>query len=112
MLKMLLLAIYGILFWGSEFAFADMQTVEKWSCTREGELRLVRLYAPAKGEAPCKVFYYKRLADDPNDAKQEAEQNSGERKPIYSSVGNGGFCVRKMDAFLDEKAKQKWSCVK
>lgn len=112
MLKMLLVAIYGIFIWGSDFALADMVTVEKWVCTREDSTRLIRLYAPAKNEAPCKVFYYIRKSDDPTDAQQEAEQNSGVRNPIYYSTTNGGFCVRKMDAFRKEKTHQGWSCVK
>jgi hypothetical protein len=112
MFKMLVLAIYGIFIWGSDFAFAEMKTVEKWTCSRDDEIRLLRLYAPAKGEAPCKVFYYKRIDSDPTDAQQEAEQNSGDKKPIYYSTGNGGFCVRKMHAFLDDRKEQGWACVK
>jgi hypothetical protein len=89
-----------------------MVTAEKWVCTREGLTRTIRLYAPAKGEAPCKVFYSKRTADDPNDVKVEDEQNSGKVRPIYYSNGNGGFCVRKMDEFRKERFLHDWECTK
>jgi hypothetical protein len=96
----------------SDMAFAAMQTAEKWVCVRDEGTRVLRLYAPAKGEAPCKVFYFKRNPADPTDAIMEAEQNSGDVRPIYYSTGNGGFCVRKLDAFKAEKEAQGWHCVK
>lgn len=90
----------------------DMKTAEKWACTREGLTRIVRLYAPEKGQAPCKVFYFKRDPSDPTDAKAEADQNQGLDKAIYYSTGNGNFCVRKMDEFIDDRKDHQWICQK
>jgi len=113
MFKMFVVAIFGIFLYSSDIALsADMKTAEKWVCSREDVTRILRLYAPEKGLAPCKVFYYKRVDSDPTDALQEAEQNAGEKKPIYYSTGNGEFCVRKMNAFKEEKIDQSFSCVK
>jgi hypothetical protein len=91
---------------------ADMKTAEKWVCSRDGVVRVVRLYAPEKGASPCKVFYFKRDAADPSDAIAEAEQAAGIGKPIYYSTGNGGFCVRKMDEFLADRQAHRWACLK
>lgn len=113
MLKMLVMAIYGIFLWNSNVALSeDMKTAEKWTCTRDDSIRLIRLYAPEKGLAPCKVFYYKRSPADPDDSAIESLQNSGAVKPIYYSTGNGEFCVRKLTQFKDERVAQGWNCVK
>lgn len=111
MLKTLLVVVFAVVFVQSEIALAEMKTIEKWTCTKSGLTRLVRLYAPSKGEAPCKVFYYKRDPQDPNDAKTEEAQNSGLLRPIYYAVHDGGFCVRKMEYFLQARRDQGWDCV-
>lgn len=110
MRKILLVAVLSMLI-QSEYAFAaDPVTAEKWLCTRDTLARTLRLYAPAKGSAPCKVFYAKRAADDPNDVKIEADENAGLIRPIYYSTYTGSFCVRKMDEFRAERIKQGWNC--
>lgn len=113
MFKTLMVAVFVLLYFNSGIALAvDMVTAEKWVCERAGIVRVVRLYAPAKGEDPCKVFYFKRDPSDPTDSKAEADQNAGLDKPIYYSTGNGAFCVRKMNQFLDNQKDHNWSCVK
>lgn len=113
MLKMFMVAVFSLLMLSSEVALSvDMKTAEKWVCSRDGLVRTLRLYAPEKGQAPCKVFYSKRAADDPDDSKVEQDQNDGKVRPIYYSNGNGGFCVRKMDDFRKERLEHDWSCTK
>lgn len=113
MRKILMIAIFSVLFLQSNYALAaDPITAEKWLCTKDTLARTLRLYAPAKGEAPCKVFYAKRTTDDPNDVKIEADENSGVIRPIYYSTHTGNFCVRKMDEFKAERLKQGWNCTK
>lgn len=107
MLKYLLLLLI------STHSFAEtMITAEKWVCTSRGLTRVVRLYAPGVGQAPCKVFYFKRLASYPTDTIQEAAQNAGTVSPIYYSNGNGGFCARKLEAFIEDKKDHSWTCSK
>ncbi len=113
MFKTLMVAVLAVVFLNSGIAIgADPITAEKWLCTRDVHKRVIRLYAPARGEAPCKVFYTKRTEEDPNDAQTEAKEAAGEIKPIYYSTGNGGFCVRMMDKFVQDKKDHEWSCVK
>lgn len=112
MFKTLMAAISVMFFLNSGIAIADMGTAEKWVCNRGDVDRVVRLYAPAKGEAPCKVFYFKRDPADPTDSKAEADQNAGTAKPIYYSTGNGGFCVRMMDRFIKDRQDHQWTCTK
>lgn len=112
MLRMFVVAFFSVIMLNVEAYAVDLKTAEKWVCMREGLTRTIRLYAPEKGQAPCKVFYSKRVASDPNDVEVEADQNSGIIKPIYYSTGNGGFCVRKMDEFRKEREDHEWSCTK
>lgn len=112
MFKTFMVAFFAILFLDSTIAVADMVTAEKWTCERDGVVRVVRLYAPAKGEAPCKVFYFKRDPADPTDAKIEADQNSGLLKPIYYAQNNGNFCVRKLNDFIKDREDHTWNCSK
>jgi len=113
MWKMLMLAILGVFILEPQIALsADPITAEKYLCTKTDLARTLRLYAPAVGEAPCKVFYAKRTDDDPNDVKIEADENSGVIKPIFYSTHHGEFCVRKMGEFRAERIKQGWNCTK
>lgn len=113
MLKMLMVAILGVFVLSSQIALsADPVTVEKYLCTKADLARTLRIYAPALGEAPCKVFYAKRTNDDPNDVKVEAEENSGVIKPIFYSTHHGEFCGRKAKEFREERVNQGWNCVK
>jgi hypothetical protein len=111
--KMLIGLILVLFYLESGIALAvDMKTAEKWTCVREGLTRVVRLYAPEKGQAPCKVFYFKRDPADPTDAQAEIDQAQGLDKPIYYSTSNGGFCVRKMDEFVHDRQVHQWTCQK
>jgi len=113
MLKMLMVAILGVSILSSQIALsADPVTVEKYLCTKVDLARTLRLYAPAAGETPCKVFYAKRTNDDPNDVKAEADENSGVIKPIFYSTHHGEFCARKLKEFKEERVSQGWNCVK
>lgn len=113
MLKTLMVAILGVFLFNSQIALsADPITAEKYLCSKTDIARTLRLYAPAVGETPCKVFYSKRVASDPNDVQIEADQNAGLIKPIFYSNNNGEFCVRKMKEFREERVKQGWNCVK
>jgi len=109
MLKTFVVAIFAF-FMVDSIALAS--TAEKWVCSRDGLTRTVRLVAPAKGAAPCKVFYSKRPANDPNDVQTEADQDDGTIKPTYYSNGNGEFCVRKMNTLIDDKRDHTWTCTK
>lgn len=109
MFKTLMVAFFALLYFNSGIALAT--TAEKVVCSKDGVDRVVRLQAPAKGQAPCKVFYFKRDPADPTDAKAEEGQESGVSKPIYYSTGNGGFCVRMMDRFLKDKRDHGWNCI-
>ena len=113
MWKMLMVAILGVFVLNSQIALsADPITADKYLCTKTDLARTLRLYAPAAGEAPCKVFYAKRTNDDPNDVRIEADENSGVIKPIFYSTHNGEFCVRKLKEFREERVKQGWNCSK
>jgi len=113
MFKTLVAIVSMLFFLNAEIALADMVTAEKWLCVNGVAKRVLRLYAPAKGEAPCKVFFTKRTPEDPNDVAMEAREAAGEVKPIYYSTGNGGFCVRMYDRFLKEKQdREDWICTK
>lgn len=111
MFKMFMMAIVGILFLTSNIALGA-NTAEKWLCQRDGLKRTIRLAAVVKGEAPCKVFFSKRSDSDPNDVQVEADQDADVIHPIYYSTHNGGFCVRKMDDFREDKEKHLWECTK
>lgn len=87
-------------------------TSEKWVCTNRGLVRVVRLQSDSVGSFPCKVFYFKRDKITSSDSAQETLQDSGSVKPIYFSTGNGGFCVRKMEVFIEDKKDHGWICSK
>lgn len=109
--KVVMLVILGTLLLNSEISLGA-NTAEKWLCSRDGLERTIRLAAPSKGTAPCKVYFSKRTQEDPNDVATEAAQDDGTIKPIYYSTGNGGFCVRKMDDFREDKEAHRWVCSK
>lgn len=112
MTRIILVAIFSMFVGDIALADPTMVTAEKWLCLRGTAKRTVRLYAPSKEAAPCKVFYEKRLTNDPADAAIEAQENNGEIEPLYYSVSNIGFCVRKMDLFLKNLTEHGWSCTK
>ena len=101
-----------VMFFMFDSFIAIAGTVEKWLCTRQGVSRTIRLVAPTKGGAPCKVFYSKRFTNDLDDSEIEADQDAGRVKPIYYSTGNGDFCVKKMDGQLDDNRDHDWTCRK
>jgi hypothetical protein len=113
MLRSLVAVLLGLFLIDSGVAVAaGLPTVEKWLCSRDGLSRTVRLVAVTPGQAPCKIFYAKRVASDPNDVAEEVLQDTGEVHPIFYSDHSGSFCVRKLKEFIEDKKEHVWTCSK
>jgi hypothetical protein len=100
--------ILAILLYDSSVAIGG--TLEKWSCQSGPRVYSLRYTAAAVGEAPCKIFFSKKIAGDTGEVILAGKEDSGEIKPIYIAYNDGSYCPKKLQLFLEKQTAAGWIC--